>query len=171
MLNSMSNELRGACNANMTLRLDLEESMQVYQKSNKRLIDAIAEELTGSEIDIEYGNVDYGSMTWSPNTTTTASWHSWYNHPRHPRFNDHDSNMLKLSGTTTVLGAVALKVPGHNDERSNGIEVVHLVVDGTTDVIDASLRVEGTFSARQQIATRFDRLVFSLANQSLATSQ
>ncbi len=171
MSNSMSNELLAARNANTSRRLDLREYMFEYQKSNERLIAAIAAELTGHEIDIEHGSVDYGTMSWSPNMyTSTAGWRSWYNNPRHPRFNDHESDMLKLSGTTTVLGAVALNVPRRYGEGDNGIEVVHLVVDGTTDVIDASLRTEDTFSARQQIATRFDTLEFSLVDQRLATS-
>ncbi|MBP7806966.1 hypothetical protein KA047_00530, partial [Candidatus Saccharibacteria bacterium] len=53
---------------------------------------------------------------------------------------------------------------------NTGIDVVHLIVDGTTGVTDEALMTEDTFSARQQIATRFDKLVFYVANQSLATS-
>ncbi len=170
MFNSMSGELLGARNANMSRRFDLQESMVEYQKSNEQLIAAIGAELTGHQIEIEHGSVDYGTAGWSADESLYSVWHSWYRNPRHPRNIGHESRMLQLSGITTVLGAVALKVPYRNSEHDNGIEVVHLVVDGTTGVTDESFMTEETFSARQQIATRFDTLEFSLVDERLATS-
>lgn len=168
MYSQISHDLFRQNRNNVFVRHDLQDAMAAYRKSNERLIEAVDDKLTGREINIESGCVDYGTMGWTPETSAAVNWHSWYRNPRHPR-NEHESNMLRLSGMTTVLGAIALNVP-ERDDPNKGIDVVHLILDGTTGVADESLMTEDTFSARQQIATRFDRLVFYVANQRLATS-
>ncbi len=169
MYSQISHDLFRQNRNNLFVRHDLQDAIAAYRKSNERLVEAIDDKLTGREINIESGCVDYGTMGWTPETSAAVNWHSWYRNPRHPRNNDHESNMLELLGTTTVLGAVALHVLEQANPNT-GIDVVHLIVDGTTGVTDEALMTEDTFSARQQIATRFDKLVFYVANQSLATS-